>query len=159
MVAHRGSIFRDTGWDGDQHPPRMKTHMLLMSCLAGLLLAPVTLNAAESPLAVQMETVGSAFKALRTEQDPAKGAATAREAQDAVLKAAAIQPATITKLADAAAKAQATAEYRLMLGKLFVTLCEVEQAFLAKDMAKVATLLEDLKAHKKAGHTRFMEEE
>lgn len=130
-----------------------------MSCLAGLLLAPVTANAEESPLAAQMEIVGGAFKALRAEQDPAKGAATAREAQDAVLKAAAIQPTTITKLADAAAKAQATAEYRLMLGKLFVTLCEVEQAFLAKDMAKVAALLEDLKAHKKAGHTRFMEEE
>lgn len=130
-----------------------------MGCLIGLLLTAATVDAAETPLGAQMEIVGNAYKSLRTEQDPEKGAATAREVQQAILKAAALLPGSITKLADAAAKAKAGAEYRMMVGRLFVTFCEVEQAFLARDLAKVATLVEALKAQKKAGHDRFMEEE
>ncbi len=132
---------------------------MMIGCVAGLLLAPATVRAGDSPLAQEMEAVGGAFKALRGESDPAKGAATARAAQEAVLKAVPLLPATVTKLEDAAAKEKATAEYRLMMGRLFVTFCEIEQAFLAKDLAKVATLMDALKAHKKDGHTRFMEEE
>ncbi len=126
--------------------------------MAGLVLAPMAALAADSPLAAQMELVGSAVKAFRTEKDPDKGAATAREAQQAALKAAAMLPESVHKIADPAAKAKAAAEYRLMLGKLFVTFCEVEQAYLAKDLAQVAKLGETLNAHKKAGHAKFMED-
>lgn len=132
---------------------------MMIGCVAGLMLAPAVVRAADSPLGGQMETVGDAFKALRGEQDPDKGAATARAAQDAVLKAIPLLPKTVTKLEDAAAKARAAAEYRLMMGLLYVTFCEVEQAFLAKDLAKVATLMDALKTYKKDGHTRFMEDE
>ena len=141
-----------------QHRARMKQTMMLIGCVAGLLLAPAAVRA-ESPLGEQMESVGHAFKSLRGEQDAEKGAATARSAQEAVLKALPILPETVTNLEDAAAKAKAAAEYRLMMGRLYVTFCEVEQAFLAKDLAKVATLMDALKAHKKDGHTRFMEKE
>lgn len=137
----------------------MKRLLQTIGCVAGLLLAPVAVDAAETPLGTQMETVGSAYKSLRVEQDPEKGAATAREVQQAILRAAALLPESVSKLEDPAAKAKAGAEFRLMLGRLFVTFCEVEQAFLAKDLAKVATLMESLKAQKKAGHDRFMEEE
>jgi hypothetical protein len=137
----------------------MNTKFFILSSMAGLLLAPMVATAADSPLATQMEVVGSAFKAFRTEKDPDKGAATARDAQQATLKATAILPATVTKIADPAAQAKAAAEYRLMLGKLYVAFCEVEQAYLSKDMEQVAKVLESLKTMKKDGHTKFMEEE
>ncbi len=127
--------------------------------MAGLLLAPMAATAADSPLAIQMQAVGAAVKTFVTEKDPDKGAAAAREAQQAVLQAAAILPPSIAKIADPAAKAKAAAEYRLMLGKAFVSFCEVEQAYLAKDLAQVAKLVETLKAQKKAGHAKFMEDE
>jgi hypothetical protein len=127
--------------------------------MAGLLLAPMAATAADSPLATQMGVVKTAFKACSTEKDADKGAAAAREAQQAVLKAAALLPETITKIADPAAKAKAAAEYRLMLGKLFVSFCEMEQAHLAKDLAQVAKLVDALKAQKAAGHEKFMEKE
>ena len=74
-------------------------------------------------------------------------------------KAAAVLPETITKIADPAEQAKAAAEYRLMMGKLFVSFCEVEQAFLAKDLPKVAKIIDDLKAQKKAGHGKFKEDD
>jgi len=137
----------------------MKTHLLIISWMAGLLLAPMVATAADSPLQAQMGMVSSAFKTLSAEKDSDKGAAAAREAQQAILKAAAILPPSITKIADPAAQAKAGAEYRLMLGKLFVSFCEVEQAFLAKDLEQVAKLVGNLKAQKKAGHEKFAEEE
>jgi hypothetical protein len=127
--------------------------------MVGLMLAPVVATAADSPLAAQMEMVNTAVKTFHTEKDPDKGAAAAREAQQAVLKATTILPGSVAKIADPAAKAKAAAEFRLMLGKLFVTFCEVERAYLDKDLEQVAKLGEALKAHKKAGHGRFMEDE
>jgi hypothetical protein len=131
----------------------------MLSWMAGLLLAPVMAMAADSPVATQMQVVKAAFKTCSTEKDADKGAAAAREAQQAALKAAAILPESVTKIADPAAQAKAAAEYRLMLGKMFVSFCEVEQAFLAKDLAQVAKLVDSLKAQKTAGHDKFMEEE
>lgn len=49
-----------------------------------------------------------------------------------MLKATSILPETVTKLEDPAAKAKAAAEYRLMMARMLVTFCEVEQAFLAR---------------------------
>lgn len=136
----------------------MKQTLILIGCVAGLLLTPAMVRA-ESPLGGQMEIVAGAFKSLGREQDADKGAATAREAQEAVVKSLPLLPASVTKLPDPAAKAKAAAEFRLMMGRLYVTFCEIEQAFLAKDLAKVATLVDALKAHKKSGHARFMDEE
>lgn len=150
----------DHGGAGRIPPPmKSKSYLLILSWMAGLMLTPVAATAADSPLAGQMGMVNTAVKTFRTETDPDKGAAAAREAQQAVLKAITILPASVTKIADPAAKAKAAAEYRLMLGKLFVTFCEVEQAYLAKDLEQVAKLGETLKAHKKAGHGKFMEDE
>lgn len=138
----------------------MKPSLLLLSSLCSLLLLPVTAVAQEdTPLAKQMEAMDDAYKAFRREKDPAKGAALAREAQDAALKGAAELPDLVKSMPDGDGKAIATAAYRKSMGKLFVTLCEVEEAFLAKDLEKVATLIETLKELKKEGHDQFMDED
>jgi hypothetical protein len=62
-------------------------------------------------------------------------------------------------MADGEAKSKATATYRKLMGQVFVALCEVEEAFLAKDLEKVATLVDTLKDLKKEGHDQFMDEE
>ena len=43
-----------------------------------------------------------------------------------------------------------------MMGKLYVTLCEVEEAFLNGKIDEVAKLVERLKEQKKAGHDKFV---
>jgi hypothetical protein len=46
-----------------------------------------------------------------------------------------------------------------MLGRLYVTLCEVEDAFLNGKMDEVAKIVDSIKEMKKSGHEQFMEEE
>ena len=136
---------------------RMKIRFVIM-VLAACLVLPVR-GEEETPLAKQMEALNDAFKAFRKETDPGKGAALARDAQQAVVKGMAENPAMLAKMPDGPAKAKAAAEYRKMMGRLFVLLCEAEEAFLdgkAEDVAKIVASLKDLK---KAGHDKFMEEE
>lgn len=136
----------------------MKNRFFWKQCVAGWLLFTPMVMVEASPLATQMEEMDSAYKAFRREQDPAKGAASAREAQEYVLKGMAEMPELITKMPDPAAKAKAAVEYRKMMANLFITFCEVEEAFLAKDMDKVAELVQTIRDHKKQGHDKFMEE-
>jgi hypothetical protein len=136
----------------------MKTPMILLGCLAGMLVMPAMAQE-ETQLGKNMEAMNDAYKAFRKETDPAKGAASAREAQDYAIKGAMEVPEMVKAMTDEAAKAKATVEYRKMMGKLLVSLCEVEEAFLANDLAKVATLVDALKDQKKEGHDKFIEEE
>ena len=131
-----------------------------MSCAAGLMLMPA--GAAEkenSPLAKQMESMNDAFKGFRKETDPVKGAAQAREAQQAALKSALEIPEMLKAMPEGPEKVKALLEYRKMIGKLFVTLCEVEEAFLNGKMDEVAKIVTAIKEMKKAGHEKFIEEE
>jgi hypothetical protein len=135
---------------------RMKKLIFPAILLAASVLAPVQLRAEEdTPLAKEMEKVDDAYKGFRKEKDPVKGAASAREAQEAVLKAIPLVPAMIEKMPAGEPKDKAIAGYRLQMGKL----CEVESAFIAKDLDKVTTLIDAIKASKKEGHDAFMEEE
>lgn len=113
----------------------------------------------ETPLGKQMETTNDAFKAFRRETDPVKGATQAREAQQSVLKAAGEVPEMVKAMPEGPDKAKALATYRKMMGKLFVTLCEVEEAFLNGKIDEVAKLVESMKEQKKAGHDKFMDED
>mgnify|MGYP000703985546 FL=1 len=88
-----------------------------------------------------------------------KGAAAARESQMAALKSAAEVPKTLNAMPEGPEKAKALAEYRKMMGKLFVTLCEVEEAFLNGKMDEVAKIVDVIKEMKKTGHDKFVEEE
>lgn len=127
--------------------------------LAALCLMPVPARADDSPLAKQMEALDDAYKAFRREKDPVKGASLAREAQDAVLKAIPMAPAMFDTMPAGEAKSKGLADYRLQMGKLFVALCEVEAAFVGKDLAKVEELVKTLKGQKKQGHDDFIPED
>jgi soluble cytochrome b562 len=129
----------------------------MMSCAACLVL-PLFAEE-DTPLGKQMESFNDAYKVFRKETDPAKGAAAAREAQQAVIKGLAETPAMLVKMPEGPAKAKAAAEYRKMLGKVFVSLCEVEEAFLAGKIDDVAKIVATLKDMKKEGHDKFIEEE
>jgi hypothetical protein len=65
----------------------------------------------------------------------------------------------LKKMPDGPARQKAAAEYRKMMGRVFVTVCEVEEAFLAGNIDEVAKLVEALKQMKKEGHNKFMEDE
>jgi soluble cytochrome b562 len=138
----------------------MKKHLFLLSCTAGLMLMPArAAESDETPLGKQMEATNDAFKAFRRETDPVKGATQAREAQLSVLKAAAEVPELLKAMPEGPDKAKALVSYRKMMGKLYITLCEVEEAFLNGKIDEVAKLVESLKEQKKAGHDKFMDEE
>lgn len=107
----------------------------------------------------QMHAVNDAFKGLRRETDAVKGAAQAREAQAATLKATAEVPELVAAMPEGPQKALALVSYRKMMGKLFITFCEVEEAFLNGKIEEVAKIVESLKELKKTGHDKFMEEE
>ncbi len=111
-----------------------------------------------TPLGKQMEATSDAFKAFRRETDPVKGATQAREAQLSVLKALPEVPEMVQAMPEGPDKVKALVIYRKMMGKLFVTLCEVEEAFLNGKIDEVAKLVESLKEQKKAGHDKFMDD-
>ena len=140
---------------------RMKKLIFPAILLLATVLGPVRVQAEEedTPLAKEMEKVDTAYKSFRKEKDPAKGSAAAREAQDAVLKAVTLTPAMLEKMPAGEEKTKALAAYRLQMGKLFVSLCEVEAAYIAKDLDKVTKLVDTLKAGKKEGHDAFVEDE
>lgn len=135
----------------------MKTRLLFAVC-AACLVAPLHAEK-HTPLGEQMERFNDAYKALRKVEDPQKAAALTREAQQAVVKTLNEVPDLVSKMPDGPDKAKAAAEYRLMMGKVYVTLCEVETAYLAGDMDKAAELLRGLRSAKKEGHDKFMEDE
>ena len=141
-------------------PLRMKKLIFPALLLASALMLPTPIRAEEdSPLAKEMEKVDDAFKGFRRETDPVKGAKAAREAQEGVLKALPLIPALIEKMPAGEAKEKAIVAYRTQMGQLFVTFCEVEAAFVAKDLPAVTKLVDSLKSAKKKGHDEFMEEE
>lgn len=113
----------------------------------------------DSALAIQMEIMNDAYKAMRREEDPAKGAALAREAQDAMVKAIVETPELVQAMPDGPEKAKASAEYRKMMGSLISTLAEMELAFLDGDMDKVKEVVSAMRDSKKEGHDKFMEDE
>jgi hypothetical protein len=138
----------------------MKKHLLILGCAAGLFIVPA--RAADEKNTVlhdQMEAMNDAFKAFRRETDPVKGATQARLAQQAALKSAMEVPEMVKAMPEGPDKAKALVSYNKMIGKLFVTLCEVEEAFLNGKVDEVAKIVDSLKEQKKAGHDKFMEED
>ncbi|WP_035611431.1 cytochrome b562 [Haloferula sp. BvORR071] len=129
--------------------------------LVATVFGPVRAGAEEkdTPLAKEMEKLNDVYKSFKKETDSAKGAASAREAQGFVLKGITMTPEMLEKMPAGEEKEKALAKYKAQMGKLYVSLCEVESAYLAKDMPAVAKLVDTLKGQKKEGHEAFMEEE
>lgn len=137
----------------------MKSFLFRLTAASVLLSGlSVSAHADESPLGVQMEAMNDAYKVFRRETDPAKGAEQARVAHEAIQKAMAELPETIQKMPDGPEKVKAVAQFRKMMGTLYVTLCDVEIAFLDGNLDEVAKLVESLKALKKEGHDAYIEE-
>jgi hypothetical protein len=137
----------------------MKIQLMLFACLMGMSL-PLCAEGdkPESPLARQMSELDDAYKALKKETDPEKGAAAARVAQQALVLGLAELPEMLKKMPDGPAKAAAVAEYRKLMGQSYVVFCEIEQAFLAGKIDQIEGLIENLKAIKKMGHQKFIED-
>lgn len=127
--------------------------------LAASLVLPLSADNKETPLGKQMESFNDSFKAFRKESDPAKCAALAREAQAVVVKTLTETPDLVKKMPDGPDKAKAAAEYRKMMGKVYVSLCELEGAYLSGNMEEAGKILGSMREMKKAGHDKFMEEE
>lgn len=139
----------------------MKFHIFGLALVATLCLSQPLVgqeDKKETPLGKQMEAMNDAYKAIKKESDPVKGAALARTAQDALLKSLAETPKVVAELPEAD-RAKATANYRTMIAKAFVSFSEIEEAFLAKDLEKVKTLAEGLREMKKAGHDKYMDDD
>ena len=136
----------------------MKNSLLLLCCAACLTL-PASAKEKQSPLGKQMEALNDAFKAIRKEKDPAKGAALARDAQQAALRSLAEVPPMLDKMPKGPEREKATAEFHRMVGEVYVTTCEIEEAFLNRKIDRVAELAAKLKDLKKSGHDKFMEED
>ena len=132
----------------------MKNTIVLLGC-ALFLIAPVSAESAETPLGKAMESFAGAFKSFAKETDSAKGAALVREAQQATLKSMAELPAKVKAMPDGAEKDKAAAAYRKTMGRVYVALCEAEEAFLAGNTAEVAKIVASLKGFKKEGHSEF----
>ncbi len=139
----------------------MKMKLILAGFAASLMFVAPTMAADEedSPLAKQMDAMNDAYKAMRRETDPAKGAALAREAQDAMVKAIVETPSLVADMPEGDDKAKASAEYRKMMGQLIATLADMELAFLDGDMEKVKEVVDAMRSSKKEGHDKFMEDE
>jgi len=137
----------------------MKMKHILVGFAASLMFVLPTMADEETPLAKQMEAMNDAYKAMRRETDPAKGAALAREAQDAMVKAIVETPTLVKDMPDGPEKAKASAEYRKMMGMLIATLGDMELAFLEGNMDKVKEVVNKMRESKKAGHDKFMEED
>ncbi|QTN30837.1 hypothetical protein HZ994_00330 [Akkermansiaceae bacterium] len=137
----------------------MKMKMMLCGLAATLMFVQPAKADEDSPLAKEMEVMNDAYKAMRREEDPSKGAALAREAQDAMVKAITELPEMVKAMPEGADKAKASAEYRKMMGNLISTLAGMELAFLDGDLAKVKEIVESMRDIKKQGHDKFMEDE
>ncbi len=137
----------------------MKMKHILAGFAASLMFVlPTMADDDDTPLAKQMEAMNDAYKAMRRETDPAKGAALAREAQDAMLLAIKETP-DLVKAMPEVEQPKASAEYRKMMGSLIATLADMEIAFLDGDMEKVKEIVSAMRESKKEGHDKFMEDE
>lgn len=132
--------------------------LILAGFAASLMFALPTMADEDTELAKQMDAMNDAYKAMRRETDPAKGAALAREAQAAMVKAINETPELVKTLPEAE-QAKAGAEYRKMMGSLIMTLADMELAFLEGDMDKVKEIVSAMRDSKKEGHDKFMEDE
>lgn len=137
----------------------MCTMKLILCGFAATLMFALPVQADDTPLAEQMDVMNDAYKAMRRETDPAKGAELARQAQDAMVKGIVELPEMVKAMPDGPDKAKASAGYRKMMAGLIATLADMELAFLNNDLEKVNEIVGAMRDIKKEGHDKFMEDE
>ena len=135
---------------------RMKKFLIPVLALG--LTAALPVSADDTPLAEQMEVINDSYKAIRRTDDAAEGAKLAQEAQMAVIKAMPMTPEFVEKGGHPGPKDKAMVSYRKQMAELLIVFCDIEEAFIAKDLDKVKELIDPLKESKKKGHNEFIEE-
>lgn len=126
-------------------------------CLAPLHAARADAEEAKS-LIQWMEEFDMAYQGFRRETDPAKALPIVREGQVAFLQSMALLPPMVEKMPDGAEKDKAIATYRMMMAEVYLTLANLELAFLDGDMEAVAAHVKTIRESRRTGHERFMEE-
>lgn len=126
--------------------------------LSAMSIQPLTAEEDHTPLGEQMDLMNDAYKAFRREEDPEKGAALAREAQVAMIKAISELPEMLNGMPDSPEKSKASAEYRAMMGELITMLANIELAFIDGDLEKVKEGVTSMRRIKKSAHDKFIEE-
>ena len=121
------------------------------------MLSPIHADDDETPLGEQMDVLSGSLKKLRKATTPAEKVALVHDAQKATLKSLEYLPMIFKDLKDEAAKAKATADYKIMIGQTYVKLCELEMAYLAGDEEKADEIKGQLKDLKKGGHEKYTE--
>lgn len=151
----------ENGEAGNVVSGRMKNPIFFAFLASAAIFLSPTGNAAEdhTKLGEQMEKMNDAYKAIRKETDPVKGAELAREAQKEVAAGILEVPEMVKVMKDPAEKAKAEVAYRKMMVKLLGTFVDVEEAFVNGKLEDIEKLVENLKGQKKEGHDKFIPEE
>lgn len=129
--------------------------LAIASVLGFGMLAPV--QADDTPLAEEMDTISGSLKGLRKAETTADKVALVQKAQTAALNSLKYLPMIFKDIKDDAEKAKATADYKMMSGQLYVKLCALEIAYLAGDEDKADEIKGQLKDLKKEGHNKYTE--
>jgi len=132
-------------------------NLVFASVLSLGILAPVHADDDETPLGEEMSTLSSSLKKLRRAETTEEKVELVQAAQKATLKSLEYLPMIFKDLKDEAEKAKATADFKMLVGKSFVKLCELEMAFMAGDEAKADEIKGQLKDLKKEGHDKYTE--
>jgi len=116
-------------------------------------------DASEKKTLVQwMEEFDMAYRGFRRETDPDKALPLVREGQAAFLQCMAILPPMVEKMPEGPARDKAVATYRKMMAEVYLTLADLELAFIGRDMEAVTDHVTAIRNARREGHDKFMEE-
>ena len=139
----------------------MKNLLLPFAALAFLSLPAPAEDEEHTPLGKKMEEATDHYKALRrlAEGDWTGRLETLRKIKKPLLDSLAFEPATLGKIADEKEKALALADYQRLVAASYAALCQLEVAALQEDEDAFQKALAEIKALKKEGHNKHIEDE
>ena len=114
--------------------------------------------AEHTPLEEKMSAVNKTLKGLRRSSgDHAKCVSIVRTAQKHLLECFQYPPSMLEKVEDAKKKDEILANYKKELAESYITLCELELAYLSGDPEKIKAANQLVKRSKKEGHDEFID--
>lgn len=134
----------------------IKIPLLLLTML---LIPSLPCSAEDAPLKKEMESLDTVWKQIRREKDPAKGAELARTAQKHLTTALDQTPAILSKIPAGPQREAAAQKYRKLINDSLQLMRQIEQAYMANDLAQVSKLRESMLKIKEQGHNEFIEED
>jgi len=134
--------------------------MRILGLVAVLLAAAcaASLHAEQEELGDTMEAIDDSYKGLKSATGP-EAVKLAREAQAGALRALAVTPEMAGKMPEGVAKDLALADFRRLLGLVYLKFVELEKAHLEGKPEAAEAILVALKELRKEGHSKHIEEE